>query len=114
MEINYKTPQQRKMFLFEKQIETTIYKYGMLQKNDRIMVALSGGADSVCMLLSLKALSQRLEFSLCACHLNHGIRGDEANADEQFSRRLCEKNGIPFYSEKINVPEIHKNSHGSL
>lgn len=113
-ETNCRTLEQRKMFMFEKRVETTLFKYDMISPNDTVMVALSGGADSVCLLLSLKALSQRHGFALCACHLNHGIRGYEADCDEEFSRRLCEKNGIPFHSEKVNVPEIQKNSHGSL
>ena len=74
----------------------------------KILVGLSGGADSVALTLSLLSLSRDMGFSLSCCHINHMIRGDEADRDEAFSRNLCERLGIPFYSEKFDVPAISR------
>jgi len=99
---------------FESTVRSTIEKYDMTEKGNKIVVALSGGADSVCLLLALCALSEKLQFSLCACHLNHMIRKETAERDEIFSRSLCEKLSVPFYSEKVDVPSLCKNEGGSV
>ncbi|MBP3580399.1 MAG: tRNA lysidine(34) synthetase TilS [Clostridia bacterium] len=72
----------------------------------KILVALSGGADSCCLLLSLASLSCEYGFSLYALHINHGIRGEEADRDEAFCRKLCNDKGIPFYCEKADIPSL--------
>lgn len=69
---------------------------------NRILVALSGGADSVCLLYALKECG----VDICAFHLNHGIRGAEADRDEQFCRTLCESIGVPFSSKKADIPAV--------
>lgn len=70
-------------------------------KNGRILVALSGGADSVCLLLAL----QECGADICAFHLNHGIRGEEAERDQLFCKNLCFEKGIPFSTLTFDVPE---------
>lgn len=67
----------------------TIDEYGMIKKDDCITAALSGGADSVCLLLILKELSDKYSFTLDALHINHCIRGKESDRDEEFCRNLC-------------------------
>ncbi len=74
----------------------------------RILVALSGGADSVSLLLVLCILSQKHGFGVLACHVNHMIRGAEADRDEAFAKSLCEKLGVPFYCLKKDVPALSK------
>lgn len=74
----------------------------------KILIALSGGADSCCLLLSLRELCEKYGFSLCAMHVNHGIRGKEADRDEEFARNLCAKLNIPFYCEKADIPSLAK------
>ena len=66
----------------------------LFKPDDRILVALSGGADSVALLLALKKFYPSL--SLAACHVNHCLRGEEAERDAAFAEALCKKNGIPF------------------
>ncbi len=79
-----------------------------------VLVALSGGADSVFLLLLMHELSKEQGFSLAALHVNHGIRGEEAVRDENFSRNLASSLGIPFYSEFVDVPSIALKEKGTL
>lgn len=73
-----------------------------------ILAGLSGGADSVSLVLALHELSKEMGFSLSACHINHMIRGEEADRDEQFAQDLCKKLEIPFYTKQFDVPNIAK------
>ena len=71
-----------------------------------VIVGLSGGADSVALLLVLLRYREDFAFNIKAVHINHCIRGEEADNDENFSRQLCVKLGVPFESYKIDVPAI--------
>ncbi len=102
------------IFEFERSVESCIAKYSMTESGDVVLVALSGGADSVSLMLSLLALSKKLNFSLCACHLNHMIRKETADRDEEFSRALCQKLAVPFVSEKKDIPSICIKDGGSI
>lgn len=93
-----------------KKVAESIAKNNILREGDRVLCALSGGADSVALLVILKELSNKLGISLCAAHLNHGIRGKEADRDEKFCEKLCMELGIPFVSEKADVPAECKKS----
>ena len=77
---------------FEDKIKRYIDEYDMLGSGDKVIVGLSGGADSVCLLKILKKLGAEVY----AVHINHMLRGEEADADEDFCRRLCEKLDVPF------------------
>lgn len=87
------------------QILDTVRKYNMINPGDEIAVGLSGGADSVCLLLSLNELKEKLGISLSALHVNHCLRGDESDRDEEFCRSLCAKLGIPFICGRFMVAE---------
>ena len=93
---------------FEKKVETFIKKQNLIAPGDRVLVGLSGGADSVCLLTVLKRLAERLAITPGAFHVNHGIRGAEGDRDEQFSRELCEREGIPFFAVRESVPDRAK------
>lgn len=88
-----------------------IKKYDMLTSGDTAVCGLSGGADSVCLLLVLYSLKERLDINIEALHVNHCLRGDESDHDEQFCRELCAKIGIPFTAVSCNVKKYaEKNS----
>ena len=82
-------------------VSKTIEKFNMLQKSERVLVGLSGGADSVSLLLCLIKLGYRVS----ACHINHQLRGDESMRDENFCIELCEKLDIPIKVHRIDVKD---------
>jgi tRNA(Ile)-lysidine synthase len=75
----------------------------MIEANDKVMVGISGGADSVCLLFVLLELSREMHFKLLAVHVNHGLRGAEADRDEEFVRRLCAECGVEFVCRHCGV-----------
>ncbi len=89
-------------------VKENLIKDNLLKKGDTVLVGLSGGADSVCLLTVLYALSFEMGFTLKAAHLNHGIRGDEAKRDENFSKELCETLGVPIYVRYRDIPALSK------
>ncbi len=74
-------------------INDFIVRHKLLKKEEKYIVALSGGADSVMLLSALKQLGYTIE----AAHCNFHLRGEESDRDENFCRKLCEKNNIPFH-----------------
>ena len=87
----------------------------LCEENRRnITVALSGGADSMALLTVLNSLKGELGITLSAAHLNHLIRGDEADRDEAFVKEQCEKLGVELFCERVDVPKIAREQHQSL
>ena len=74
-----------------------------LHEREAIIVALSGGADSVCLLHLMLSIREQLGMAMMACHLNHHIRGEEADRDENFVRSLCERLGVPLFVKDVDV-----------
>ena len=68
-------------------VRKAILKYSLLENGDSVTVALSGGADSVALLLALLELKDEFALKISAAHLNHGLRGDEADRDERLDRK---------------------------
>ena len=76
----------------------------VLSRGDRVLIALSGGKDSVALASLLNACADRFGISLRACHVNHGIRGEEADRDEAFCEAFCRERSIPFSRCRADVP----------
>ncbi len=89
--------------MLEAQVLATIKKYGMLEPGDHILVAVSGGADSVALLHCLHRLSGAMQWKLAVAHFNHGIRGADADRDEEFVGRLAQQLGLPFVCERARL-----------
>jgi len=81
----------------------TVGKYGMLQPGERVLVGVSGGADSTALLVCLQNLAPVFHLSLVAGHLHHQLRGAEADEDERFVRALCADLGLSLVSAKTDV-----------
>ncbi len=90
----------------EKLVLEAVERFGLLKNGDSVTVALSGGADSMSLLYALLSLKERLGITLSAAHLNHCIRGEEADRDEAFVKAQCEKLGIECFCEKSDIPRI--------
>lgn len=82
-------------------IEKDILKY-----KDKIIIGLSGGADSVCLLRVLCELRKEFDLSLYAVHVNHKIRGIQADADEEYSKKLAKAFGVECKCVSYAVPEL--------
>lgn len=80
----------------------------LISKSDRILVAFSGGKDSVCLLLLLLEMRKHFPFQIGACHVHHGIRGTEADEDLCFCEEFCHLYQIPFYARSCDAPKFSK------
>jgi tRNA(Ile)-lysidine synthase len=85
-------------------VKRTIDRFGMLKPGERVLVAVSGGPDSVCLLSALRALSDELLVSLHIAHLDHMFRGRESAEEALFVAGLAKKLNIAATIEKIDVP----------
>lgn len=92
----------------------TVQKYNMIQKGDKICVALSGGADSVALLHVLYSLKDELDFSLSALHINHMLRGEESDRDERFAIEICDLLGVEITVKTVNVNALCEKSGESV
>ena len=85
-----------------------VYRYcinkGLIYDGIKLIVGVSGGADSVCLLRMLKEMEEVISLSLTAVHFEHGIRGEESLRDMEFVRELCEEYNIPLKLYRENVP----------
>lgn len=94
--------------------DRTMDRYRMLPAGAHVIVAFSGGADSMALLHVLASRREALGLTLTAAHVNHGIRGDEAQRDEAFCRRVCDELGVPLQVRNADVPALSAESGESL
>ncbi len=87
----------------EEKVRAYIDEYHMLREGDAVVAGVSGGADSVCLLLILSELSREIGFSLSAVHVEHGIRGEESREDAAFTEKLCRDLDVPFLLFTVDV-----------
>lgn len=87
-------------------IINTIDDNDMLKSGDKVIIGVSGGPDSMCLLHVLMSLRQRYNITIAVAHVNHGLRGQESDEDENYVREYCKTNEIKFYSKKVKLLEI--------
>ena len=94
----------------EKVLET-IKKYNLIENGDKLVLAVSGGPDSMAMLNILNKIKNEsiIDFSFCVAHINHMIR-EEAKEDEEYVRNYCKENNIDFYIKSIDVKKLANNN----
>jgi tRNA(Ile)-lysidine synthase len=85
-------------------VKETIKKYGMLHPGDRVLVAVSGGPDSVCLLNVLRELEQEFDLSLRIAHLDHMFRGKQSDDEAQYVADLAKQFNITAFVEAFDVP----------
>lgn len=94
--------------MLEQRVKHYALKHNLIQKGDGIVVGISGGADSMCLIHVLLSLREQWKLKLYGVHINHGIRAQRANQDEAYVRQFCEQYDIPFYCFKKDIPHISK------
>ncbi len=81
-------------------------KHNLIENGDHIIVGVSGGADSVCLLKVLLCLSESVDVKITVVHVDHGIRGEEAKRDKAFVEELCRRKGLSIMSYFYDIPRI--------
>lgn len=89
----------------------TINTYKMIENKDHIVIGVSGGADSICLLHILYRLQEKYDLTLHTVHIHHGLRGEEADQDAAFVKKICHQYQIPYegyYFDIAKEAEIRK------
>ncbi|MCF0134458.1 MAG: tRNA lysidine(34) synthetase TilS [Blautia sp.] len=87
-------------------VKHTMEKHHMIEPGMLVLAGVSGGADSTAMLLVLHRYCKEIKANLCAVHVNHGIRGEEADRDQEFVEKLCKNYDIPCSVYRFDVPGL--------
>lgn len=99
---------------FDEEVSQFIQEQGLIRKGNRILVACSGGVDSMALLHYLGTNQARFEIEVGAVHVDHMLRGQASYEDGQLVRAHCELLGVPFYSGSIPVPKIVDENGGNI
>ena len=92
----------------KQKILETIKKYNLIKENDSIVIGVSGGPDSICLLYVLNELKNELNFKIYVAHINHMLR-EEADEETEYVKEFCRNLGIECYIKRIDVVEIANN-----
>ena len=90
----------------KKKVLDFIRKNKLVKKGNSVVLGVSGGADSICMLKILSDLQKRLGISMYVLHINHQIRGEEADEDAAFVKKICTKFKVPHRIINVDVPAL--------
>ncbi len=88
---------------FQEKVLQAVSEYNMLKPKNKVIVGLSGGADSVTLLHCLNSLKETLDIELYACHINHNLRGEDSDSDQKFAESLCQNLDIPLRAFSVDV-----------
>lgn len=89
--------------MLEKKVLEVIKKNQLIEAGEKVVIGVSGGPDSVCLLHILHQLAEELDIKLFAVHINHMLRGKEADRDEQYVSELCKSLQIPLQVKTIDI-----------
>lgn len=93
--------------MLKEEILKTIETYNLIEKNDKIVIGVSGGPDSICLLHVLYGLKEKLGIEIVVAHVNHMLR-DVADLETEYVQSFCKKLGIECYVKKADILEISK------
>ena len=97
-----------------RKVTNTINKYNMLSYGDKVIVGVSGGADSISLLHVLYSLKDEYNIKIIVVHVNHSLRGIESDGDEEYVKAICEKLDIKLYTKRIDIEKISKDNKISI
>ena len=100
--------------MLEEKVLETIKKFDMLSFDDKVLVGVSGGPDSVALLKILLSFRQKYNLSIYIAHLNHMLRGRESDEDADFVKNLAQKLDLPCEVKSCNLSEIVKKKRSNL
>ena len=103
-----------KAFGFYNKIKAFCRQKELFAAGDKVLLGLSGGADSVCLFLVLTELAKEWNLTLFPVHVNHNLRGEEACRDQEFCRNLCHAHGLTLQVVSAQVAEVAKEQSLSL
>jgi tRNA(Ile)-lysidine synthase len=89
-----------------RKVAKTIDLAELIDKDDNVLLAISGGIDSTVLLFVLLEVQNKIAFTIGLAHINHMLRGKESERDEEFVRKLAGKFGLPFHSMKIDIKKL--------
>ena len=90
----------------ENKLLKAIKDYSLIENGDKIIVALSGGADSTALLCSLMSIKEKFSLTIYACHINHLLRGEESFRDENFVRELCRGLDVELFVLRCDINKL--------
>ena len=93
--------------MLKEEVLKTIETYNLIEKNDKIVIGVSGGPDSICLLHVLYGLKEKLGIEIVVAHVNHMLR-DVADLETEYVQNFCKKLGIECYVKKADILEISK------
>lgn len=99
---------------FTEQVHRAWTRDGLAPRGARVLVAVSGGADSMALLDVLTELRPRLDIDIAVAHLNHGLRGDAGDADASFVREQAEARSLRVFAERVDVPALAAEAGASI
>ena len=94
--------------MMNNKVLAAVKRYDMLKENDRVLIGLSGGADSCSLLYVMLGLKDSYSLDIRACHINHKLRGSESDSDELFVRRLCDRLCVPLDVFSLDIAAAAK------
>lgn len=89
----------------QQKVLTTIQKYNLIQKGDKIVIGVSGGPDSMCLLNCLFCMKEILKIELVVAHINHMLR-EEAEEETKYVQEFCEKIKVPCFTKYANITKL--------
>jgi tRNA(Ile)-lysidine synthase len=91
-----------------------ILKYNLIQKQDKVIVGVSGGSDSVALMHLLKCMTEEIDFEIIVVHINHKLRGNDSDQDERYVKEICSQYNIKCYSKSIDIEAAAKENKVSI
>lgn len=98
----------------EGQVLRFIEKQQLIEAGDRLLIACSGGVDSVALVYFMKAVRKKLKIDIVVAHVDHMLRGEASALDREFVEQLCAKERLPVHSSAIPIPDIYQQNGGNL